>query len=250
MCKLGDGGTLDVLDKAEPAPGIARAAPPALKVPAETTKGAKAPAKKKNKKARAFWLKQLHTWHWVSAAISLAGMLLFAITGITLNHAASIGAEPQVVQSQGKIAPGLLRKLPSAGDGNAPLPGEVASAVAEAVRLDPAGFAADWSAEDEVYVAMPGPGRDAWVSIDRSNGNVSAEVTRRGAVSYLNDLHKGRNTGSVWFWFIDLFAAACVIFTLTGLFLLQLHARHRPSTWPLVGLSVLIPMAIALIFIH
>lgn len=246
---MGDGGTLDVMDKADPAPAVIRPDPPARRV-AAGTKLPKATAKKKNKKARAFWLKQLHTWHWVSAAVSLAGMFLFAITGITLNHAASIGAEPKVAQSQGKISPGLLRKLPPAGDGNDPLPGQVAKAVAAAVALDPSGFPADWSAEDEVYVAMPGPGRDAWVSIDRSNGHVSAEVTRRGAVSYLNDLHKGRNTGAVWFWFIDLFAAACVIFTLTGLFLLQLHAKHRPSTWPLVGLSLLIPLAIALIFIH
>lgn len=247
----GNGESLDVLDGADRAPPAARTEPPAD--PGQTVRPAaarRAPAKKKNKKARAFWLKQLHTWHWVSAAVSLAGMFLFAITGITLNHAASIGAEPKVVQSEGKIAPGLLRSLPPAGDGTAPLPDNVAKAVAAAVPLDPAGFPADWSAEDEVYVAMPGPGRDAWVSIDRSNGAISAEVTNRGTVSYLNDLHKGRNTGSVWFWFIDLFAAACVVFTVTGLFLLQLHARHRPSTWPLVGLSLLIPLAIALIFIH
>jgi len=244
----GNGGSIDVLESADRAPPASRLQPSERTTVSPPAR--KAPAKKKNKKARAFWLKQLHTWHWVSAAVSLAGMFLFAITGITLNHAASIGAEPKVVQSEGRIAPGLLRKLPPAGDSTAPLPADVAKAVAAAVPLDPAGFAADWSAEDEVYVAMPGPGRDAWVSIDRSNGAVSAEATNRGTVSYLNDLHKGRNTGSVWFWFIDLFAAACIVFTVTGLFLLQLHAKHRPSTWPLVGLSLLIPLAIALIFIH
>jgi hypothetical protein len=31
---------------------------------------------------RAFWLKHLHQWHWVSSAACLVGMLLFAITGI------------------------------------------------------------------------------------------------------------------------------------------------------------------------
>jgi hypothetical protein len=69
-------------------------------------------------------------------------------------------------------------------------------------------------------------------------------------VSYLNDLHKGRNTGDAWFWFIDAFAVACVVFTLTGLLLLQLHARHRPSTWPLVGASLAIPLLLALFLIH
>jgi hypothetical protein len=33
-----------------------------------------------------------------------------------------------------------------------------------------------------------------------------------------------------------------VIFTLTGLLLLQLHSKHRPSTWPIVGLGLLIPI--------
>lgn len=201
-------------------------------------------------KPRAFWLKQLHTWHWISAAISLAGMLLFAATGITLNHAASIGATPRITQSSGQIDRALLAHLPPPGDSTAPLPAPLARAVAAAVPLDPAGRAADWSADDEIYVAMPGPGRDAWVAIDRASGAVTAERTDRGWISYLNDLHKGRNTGPAWSWFIDLFAVACLVFSLTGLFLLQLHARHRPLTWPLVGASLAIPVGLALLFIH
>ena len=40
--------------------------------------------------ARSYWLKTLHQWHWISAAVSLALMLLFSATGFTLNHAAQI----------------------------------------------------------------------------------------------------------------------------------------------------------------
>jgi hypothetical protein len=205
---------------------------------------------RKSRKARTFWLKQLHTWHWISAAVSLTAMLLFSITGLTLNHAATIAAEPKVTQSSGVLPRALLKTLPGPGDGTAPLPTPVASAVAKAIELNPAGFAADWSDEGEVYVAMPGPGRDAWVSIDRNSGAISAEKTERGWISYINDLHKGRNTGSAWFWFIDVFAVACLVFTLTGLILLQLHAKHRPLTWPMVGISLAIPLIIALFFIH
>lgn len=209
-----------------------------------------AAAPRKSRKVRAFWLKQLHTWHWISAAVSLAAMLLFSITGITLNHAASISAEPVVTQSSGTLPSALLAKLPPSGDGDAPLPPEVAAAVAQAVPLDPSGRAADWSDEGEVYVAMPGPGRDAWVSIERESGAITAESTERGWISYINDLHKGRNTGAAWFWFIDVFAVACLVFTITGLILLQFHSKHRPSTWPLVGLSLAIPAVIAIFFIH
>lgn len=207
-------------------------------------------ATKSNRKARTFWLKQLHSWHWVSAAISLIGMMLFAITGITLNHAASIGAAPTVTEASATLPGallGLLEAPPEADD--SPLPPPVAQHLREAVSIDARGKPAEWT-DEEVYVALPGPGRDAWVSIDRENGAILAETTERGWISYFNDLHKGRNTGTAWSWFIDIFAGACIVFTLTGLLLLQLHARHRPMTWPMVGLGLLIPLIIAILFIH
>ncbi len=196
-----------------------------------------------------WWLKQLHTWHWVSAALSLIGMLLFAITGITLNHAATISASPVVTQRAGELPAPLRASLARPAASDAPLPAPMAAAVKAAVGLDPGARAGEWS-DGEVYVAMPRPGGDAWVSINRASGKITAEVTDRGWISYLNDLHKGRNAGGAWFWFIDLFAAACILFTLTGLLLLQLHARHRPSTWPLVGAGLAIPALIAVLLIH
>jgi len=207
------------------------------------------PKPPRKKSARAFWLKQLHTWHWVSAAVSLIGMMLFAITGITLNHAATIGAEPRVTQGSAALPAPLLARLKTSSDPAAPLPDAIADHIEGAVKLDAHGKPAEWS-EGEVYVALPGPGRDAWVSIDRASGAITSERTDRGWISYFNDLHKGRNSGSAWFWFIDVFAIACILFTITGLFLLQLHARHRPSTWPLVGLGLAIPALLAILFIH
>lgn len=206
-------------------------------------------ARPARKRLRVWWLKQLHTWHWVSAAVSLVAMMLFAVTGITLNHAATISAEPKVAERTATLPPPLVRQLSGQHAADAPLPPAVAGAVSRAIDLDPAGHAGEWS-DGEVYIALPRPGGDAWVSIDRGSGAIKAEVTDRGWISYLNDLHKGRNAGSAWFWFIDVFAAACVLFTLTGLLLLQLHARHRPSTWPLVALGLALPVLIAVFLIH
>jgi uncharacterized protein len=196
-----------------------------------------------------WWLKQLHNWHWISAAVSLVGMLLFAVTGLTLNHAASIPATPVVTARTGTLPRPLLGALARPAADDAPIPAPVAAAVAQATGLDPAGRPGEWS-DAEVYVALPRPGGDAWVSIDRASGRITAEVTSRGWVSYLNDLHKGRNAGAAWFWFIDLFAGACIVFTLTGLLLLQLHARHRPSTWPLVAAGLALPVLLAILFVH
>lgn len=200
------------------------------------------------RKWRTWYLKQLHTWHWVSAAISLVAMLLFSVTGITLNHAATISATPVTTERSGTLPAPLLPQL-TGKSGDAPLPAPVAAAVDAAVDLDPAGRPGEWS-DGEVYVALPRPGGDAWVTIDRTSGAIAAEVTDRGWISYLNDLHKGRNSGTAWFWFIDVFAVACILFTLTGLLLLQLHARHRRSTWPIVAAGLALPALIAIFLIH
>jgi hypothetical protein len=204
---------------------------------------------KPKRKWRGWWLKQLHTWHWMSAAISLVGMLLFAITGITLNHAATIGATPVVTDMAGSLPPPLRRLLEKPAAKDAPLPPAVATAVERAVGLNPAGKPGEWS-DTDVYVALPRPGGDGWVSIDRASGAITSENTGRGWIAYLNDLHKGRNTGGAWSWFLDIFAGACILFTLTGLLLLQLHARHRRSTWPIVAAGVVIPIVLIIVFIH
>jgi len=199
---------------------------------------------------RSFWLKQLHQWHWISAALSLIGMLLFAITGVTLNHAGQIEGKPVVVSRKATLPPdlkALLAKGPE--EGKRPLPVQLEPFLDKAIGADVAGREGEWSA-DEVYVALARPGGDAWVSIDRETGAVEHEKTTRGVVSLLNDLHKGRNSGKAWGWFIDIFAAACVIFTVTGLILLQFHARARPLTWPLVGLGLAAPVILVILFVH
>ena len=199
---------------------------------------------------RSFWLKQLHQWHWISAAVSLIGMLAFAVTGITLNHAGQIEAQPKVVSRKATLPPELMAVLAKGPEeGKRPLPVQLEPFLDKAVGADVAGREGEWSPE-EVYVALARPGGDAWLSIDRETGAIEHEKTTRGVVSLLNDLHKGRNSGKAWSWFIDIFAAACVIFTVTGLILLQFHARARPLTWPLVGLGLAAPVILVILFVH
>lgn len=202
------------------------------------------------KKKKTFWLKQLHSWHWISSAISLIGLLLFAFTGITLNHAADVEASPQTIEKSATLPAPLLKQVApdNRPDSKKPLPAPIATWVEKEIGTRAAGEA-EWSA-DEIYLALPRPGGDGWVSIDRQSGAVTSESTSRGWISYLNDLHKGRNTGTVWKWFIDIFAVACFVFAMTGLLLLQLHAAKRPSTWPIVGAGLIIPTVLILLFLH
>jgi hypothetical protein len=203
-----------------------------------------------NANRRALWMRQLRTWHWISGAVTLATTLMFAITGVTLNHSAQIEGKPRVRTETVKLSmPAIAALKTGPAKGLAPVPNEVAASVASELRLDLRNKSAEWSA-DEVYVSLPRPGGDAWVAIERETGEASYETTSRGWIAYLNDLHKGRHTGFAWSLFIDVFAAACIVFCLTGLLLLQMYSAGRSLTWPLVGFGIALPVVLAILFIH
>ncbi len=205
---------------------------------------------------RAYWLKTLHEWHWVSSALCLIGMILFSVTGLTLNHASQIEARPEVTTLRGEVDARLRAHLEqqavevrTSRKGKAALPSELRAWVDKTWRIDTGDGEAEWS-EDEVYLSLPRPGGDAWLRVSLGDGDIEYERTDRGWISYLNDLHKGRHTGTAWRWFIDIFAAAALVFSITGLFILKMHAANRPFTWPMVGMGLLIPVLLALLFIH
>lgn len=210
-----------------------------------------------NAPQRAYWLKKLHEWHWISSAICLIGMLLFAVTGFTLNHAGQIESKPKVETRDAQLPEDLLKKLQEAQAQSAKaasntvvsVPAEVDGWLKQQIKVSAKGFAVEWS-EDEAYVPMPRPGGDAWLRVDLKEGEVEYETTDRGWISYLNDLHKGRNTGAAWSLFLDVFAIGCLVFCLTGLLILKMHAQRRPMTWPMVGLGFVLPALLVLLLVH
>lgn len=193
----------------------------------------------------AFW-GTVRQWHWISSAVCLVGMLLFAVTGITLNHAGDIEASPVVTTQELTLTPGLIALLAKRDDGA--LPSALRQWLLQYdIRVPER--AAEWE-DDEIYLALPQPGGDAWLSIERDSGELIYEHTGRGVISYLNDLHKGRNTSVAWSWFLDIFSLLCVIFSLSGLWLLARYAQQRPGSWPLVLLGALIPLLIIILTFH
>ncbi|MDM0016553.1 PepSY-associated TM helix domain-containing protein [Variovorax saccharolyticus] len=204
---------------------------------------------------RAYWLKTLHEWHWVSSALCLIGLLLFGVTGFTLNHAASIEAKPKVTSRTASVDDALRAALQKqvaaakAQKGKAELPAELQQWIRNQWDIDTGGREAEWT-DDEIYLSLPRPGGDAWLRLSLIDGEAEYERTDRGWLSYFNDLHKGRNSGAAWSWFIDIFAAATLVFSITGLFILKMHAGNRPFTWPMVGMGLVIPVLLALLFIH
>jgi hypothetical protein len=75
--------------------------------------------------------KTLLRWHWISSALCLIGMLGFAITGFTLNHAADIEAQPTLTRWQATLPAPVLAAVqaarPAREGGLAPCPWRCAS---------------------------------------------------------------------------------------------------------------------------
>ncbi len=194
------------------------------------------------------WLGTLRQWHWISSALCLAGMLLFAVTGITLNHANQISAKPLIVTLDTALPKPLLAELQLAAT-QQQLPSSVHNWLEQQLKQSINPTHAEWSS-NELYLALPRPGGDGWFSIDLDSGELLYESTDRGWIAYFNDLHKGRNSGAAWSWFIDIFAGICVLFSFTGLWLLTRQTKMRPSTWPVTLAGLVIPLLIMLLFIH
>lgn len=191
----------------------------------------------------------LRQWHWISSAICLAALLLFSVTGITLNHAHQIESRAKVTEIEATLPAPLQAHLQRRPPEDGSLPAELAGWLEQTLPIKLAGTTPEWDG-GELYMGFPRPGGDAWLSLDLDSGELLFEDSDRGWIAYLNDLHKGRHTSVAWSWFIDLTAVACLLFALTGLILLYRQASHRRSTWPLTTLGLLVPILILLLSMH
>lgn len=174
-------------------------------------------------------LPQFVRWlHLYSSLLGLAATLLFAVTGLTLNHAEWFEAgEPVRRELRGELAPALLAH-------------EVDRlSVAEQVRASHGlrGTVTDFVVDaDRCTVVWKGPAYSADVEVDRHTGHYAGEEQQRGLVALLNDLHKGRDTGPLWAVAIDAAAVVLTLISATGLWLL-LYLKKRVRTGLLVGLA-------------
>lgn len=200
---------------------------------------------------RAAWLRLITQWHWVSSALCLVGMLFFAVTGVTLVNAEYFeNTRPVMTRLSGTLPAAVLADLQAAASRDEPtLPASLDTWVAQTWHFRMQPKAVEWN-EDEVFIDLKRPGVDVSLSIDPHSGKASYEAGDRGWVAWLNELHKGRNAGPVWNGFLTFFALACVVFSVTGLLILQVHARSRWKVWPVTGLGLVIPLLLILLFIH
>ena len=168
--------------------------------------------------------------HIYGSMASLALVLFFAVTGITLNHQDWFASQTVTVDRHGTMDASFLKTTEP--DGIDKL------RVVEYLRSSAGlrGALADFRVDaDQCEVVFKGPGYAASVLVDRATGRYDVSESRMGFAALINDLHKGRDSGAVWSAVIDVSAAVLVFISLTGLVLLYYVHKYRVAGVILVG---------------
>ena len=171
-----------------------------------------------------FWKRQLMILsRWLHIYLSMASfgiLFFFAVTGFTLNHADWFTRQQHTTQFKGSMDTRYL------GKEVAKL--EIVEHLRSAYGIRSA--VKDFRLEDtDCSVSFKGPGYSADVFIDRATGRYEVTETRMGLFAVLNDLHKGRDSGSAWAVVIDISAVLMTMVSLTGLLLIFFLQKKRLS---------------------
>ena len=149
--------------------------------------------------------------HIYTSMVSLLVVLFFAGTGVTLNHPDWLA---------GERTEELTGTLPATWKTATGIDWLV---VAEHLRTAHGvhGTVSDRREDDrEGSLTFRAPGYSADAFIDVRDGSYKLTTSYQGAVGVLNDLHRGRDSGSAWAWLIDASGIFLVFLSLTGLGLL------------------------------
>ena len=168
--------------------------------------------------------------HWALLThiyISMAGLtlaVLFGATGLALNHQDFGLSNPRVTTSELM----LDKSLVAHGD-------QAAIEHHLRDRLGISSLSTDYHDDaDQIQVTYAVPGARTVVTINRKDGRAEIEKETRGFMGKLGDLHKGFDTGRVWYWTIDIAALLIVVSSLTGIVTLM-ALRHRRRVGFTVG---------------
>jgi len=187
------------------------------------------------KREIAGWTRWLHIY---LSMFSFAALLFFAITGITLNHTSWIESQQRVDQLSGQLTQDWVGR--SATIDKLQIVEYLRNTHSIKARVND--FLID---DDECSISFKGPGYAADAFVDRATGSYELTITKSGAVAIMNDLHKGRDSGSVWAWLIDISAVLMILVSLSGFLMIFFLKNKR-----LNGLLLTAAGAILIIVIY
>jgi hypothetical protein len=184
------------------------------------------PPKKKQHLPLTGWKRQaalLSRWlHIYLSMISFAILLFFAVTGLTLNHAAEWGGEVKTRQEKGRLDSSWVNRQ----DTNTIAKLEVVEWLRRTYHIK--GNVDEFRTDErECTVSFKGPGYAADVFITRETGEYEMTESRTGLLGIINDLHKGRDSGGAWSVIIDISAILMTLVSLSGIILILFVRKRR-----------------------
>jgi hypothetical protein len=171
------------------------------------------------------YFSRISRWlHIYVSMISFIIVLFFSITGLTLNHADYFQKSSIITEEKGTVDTSWviqqdtlkIKKL------------ELVEFFRAKYKIK--GAVQDFRIDDrEISFSFKAPGFQADVFIEREDASYTLTITNQGIMGFVNDLHKGRDTGKVWLWIIDISAILMTLISLTGLILLLFLKKKRLS---------------------
>lgn len=175
------------------------------------------------------WRKWNNILHRDLGYVFAAMTVIYAVSGIALNHTASWNPNYIISHRQVQTAPLTQGRAVTGNELKVLLPD---------VGIEEAYKSHFFPTENTVKVFF----EDGTVSFDMQSGNgVVERVTRRPLFYEINFLHYN-NPGHLWTWFSDIFCVALVILAVTGLFVLKGKKGITGSGAWLTAVGIIIPI--------
>lgn len=168
----------------------------------------------------------MRTLHGYFSAVAFLALLFFSATGILLNHPEWMPQNEAARQTQSFALDAAVLARAKAESG----PAQIATLAAAVAPHGTVGaFSTGEIIDTEALLRFEGPRGNSTATVDLATGAVELEVERADALSLLNDLHRGKNAGTVWKLVIDIVGGLTIAMSLIG-FVIFFSLRLRLGT--------------------
>lgn len=193
------------------------------------------------------WSRWLHVY----CSTALFGLLVFfSITGIFLNHVwygsdSNKTSSEQIIISDEQLSKWSLHE----SQNWSPDTKQISEFLKQQYGL-PTPSSIDLDAElGELIFEFQIPAGFATALFNRGDSNFSLESEKGSLVGIMNDLHKGRHSGKVWGWLIDISAGLMVLFGLTGMIILFQGKKFKVGGIVTFVLGLVSPLLIYFVYV-
>ncbi|OTG79707.1 hypothetical protein B9T33_11240 [Acinetobacter sp. ANC 5054] len=185
---------------------------------------------------RDFYRHARYVHGWLSAFAFLI-LIFFALTGLFLNNPSWFEPAKDENTVTVTMSPELISKAKAQENPSTEILNFVRAKQPVVGR-----FQSSEVMDNEVMIRLESPAgsTDVWAMLD--TGEIEVTTKPASTVSLINDLHRGKNSGTAWSWLIDISAIVILFLSIAG-FILFLSIKSRLLTHLLLtatSLAVLI----------